>query len=161
AGSAGRSRRTPGAYRRGRLALRTDRRQRPSGRRWADRYLDRLQRTQDLRCDRRGLRLQSGKHPASDPLQTGDGSHARPELAGRRELTEVLVNKSQSNALTKRQKAAILMVAIGPEAVGKLFKHLREEDIENLTLDVARLGKVTPDQRRQTIAEFHEMCLAQ
>src|ERR1051325_5882823 len=53
------------------------------------------------------------------------------------------------------------MVAIGPEAVAKLFKHLREEDIENLTLDVARLGKVTPDQRRQTIAEFHEMCLAQ
>jgi flagellar motor switch protein FliG len=63
--------------------------------------------------------------------------------------------------LTKRQKAAVLLVAIGPEAVAKVFKYLREEDVEALTLEVARLGVVTPEIRRQVIAEFHEMCLAQ
>jgi flagellar motor switch protein FliG len=63
--------------------------------------------------------------------------------------------------LTNREKAAVLLVALGPEATAKIFKHLREEDIENLTLDVARLGKVTPEARRQVVAEFHEMCLAQ
>jgi len=71
------------------------------------------------------------------------------------------VNRANPNVLSKRQKAAILLVAMGPEAVAKLFKHMREEDVENLTLDVARLGKVTPEQRRQTIMEFHDMCLAQ
>ena len=71
------------------------------------------------------------------------------------------MNRSVPNVLTKRQKAAILLVAIGPEAVAKLFKHMRDEDVEALTLDVARLGKVTPEQRRQTIMEFHDMCLAQ
>lgn len=63
--------------------------------------------------------------------------------------------------LTNREKAAVLLVALGPEATAKIYKHLREEDVENLALDVARLGKVTPEIRRQVVAEFHEMCLAQ
>ena len=71
------------------------------------------------------------------------------------------MNRSAPTVLSKRQKAAILLVAIGPEAVAKLFKHMRDDEVEALTLDVARLGKVTPDQRRQTIMEFHDMCLAQ
>jgi flagellar motor switch protein FliG len=53
------------------------------------------------------------------------------------------------------------MVALGPEASAKIFKHLREEDIDNITLEVARLGKVASEARRQVVAEFHEMCLAQ
>jgi flagellar motor switch protein FliG len=63
--------------------------------------------------------------------------------------------------ITPRQKAAILLVALGADASAKIFKFLRDEDIETLTLDVARLGKVTPDTRRDVVAEFHEMCLAQ
>ena len=62
---------------------------------------------------------------------------------------------------TNRQKAATLLVALGAEATAKIFKHLGEDDIEGLTLDVARLGKVTPENRRTAVAEFHEMCLAQ
>ena len=71
------------------------------------------------------------------------------------------MSRSQLNQMTNRQKAATLLVAIGPEATAKIFKHLRDEDIENLTLDVARLGKIGPEARRQIVAEFHEMCLAQ
>jgi flagellar motor switch protein FliG len=67
----------------------------------------------------------------------------------------------QTNNLTNRQKAAVLMVALGPEAAARVFKHLREDEIENITLEVARLGRVSSETRRQIIAEFHEMCLAQ
>jgi flagellar motor switch protein FliG len=63
--------------------------------------------------------------------------------------------------LSNREKAAVLLVALGPDPTAKIFKHLREDDIESLTLDVARLGRVTPEIRRQVVAEFHEMCLAQ
>ena len=34
--------------------------------------------------------------------------------------------------LTNRQKAAILLVALGPDASGKLYRHLPQEDIEQL-----------------------------
>ena len=68
---------------------------------------------------------------------------------------------TQSPQLSSRQKAAILMVALGAEASAKIFKHLREDEIENMTLEVARMGKIAPEARRQVVHDFHEMCIAQ
>ncbi len=68
---------------------------------------------------------------------------------------------STSPILTSRQKAAILIVALGPEASAKIFKHLREDEVESVTLEVARLGKIAPESRRQVVADFYEMCVAQ
>jgi flagellar motor switch protein FliG len=53
------------------------------------------------------------------------------------------------------------MVALGPEGSAQIFKHLREDEIDNLTLEVARLGKVPSELRRQVVADFYEMCIAQ
>src|SRR4028118_1681768 len=63
--------------------------------------------------------------------------------------------------LTRRQKAAILLVAVGPEASGKLYQHLPQDEVEQMTLEVARLGRVGPELREQVVAEYREMCLAQ
>lgn len=71
------------------------------------------------------------------------------------------MSRAQLNTLSNRQKAAIILIALGPEAVARVFRHMTEENVEAITLDIARLGKVTPEQRRQVVAEFHEMCLAQ
>ncbi len=68
---------------------------------------------------------------------------------------------TQAPQLSSRQKAAILMVALGAEASAKIFKHLREDEIENMTLEVARMGKIAPEARRQVVHDFHEMCIAQ
>lgn len=68
---------------------------------------------------------------------------------------------ARSLNLTKRQKAAIVLIALGPEATAKIFHHLPEEDVEMLTIEVARLGKVGHTDRNAVIAEFHDMCLAQ
>lgn len=43
----------------------------------------------------------------------------------------------QSNELTNKQKAAILLIALGPEISAQVFKHLREDEIEKLTLEIA------------------------
>jgi len=69
--------------------------------------------------------------------------------------------RTATPAVSPRQKAAVLMVALGVEATAKLFKHLREDEIENVTIEVARLGKISSETRRQVVEEFHEMCLAQ
>lgn len=69
--------------------------------------------------------------------------------------------RGQTAAVTNRQKAAVLMVALGAEATAKIFQHMRDEEVEGLTLEVARLGRVNPEIRRQVVAEFREMCMAQ
>lgn len=63
--------------------------------------------------------------------------------------------------LTGAQKAAILMVVLGTDVSSEVFKHLREDEIETLTLEIANLPKVTPEEREQVINEFHEIMIAQ
>lgn len=59
------------------------------------------------------------------------------------------------------QKAAILLIALGPEKSSLIFKHLKEEEIEDLTLEIANTKSVTPQVKDKVINEFYEVCLAQ
>ena len=59
------------------------------------------------------------------------------------------------------QKAAILLIALGPERSAGIFKHLKEEEIEELTLEIANTRSVTPQVKEEVINEFYEVCLAQ
>ena len=59
------------------------------------------------------------------------------------------------------QKAAILLIALGPERSAMIFKHLKEEEIEELTLEIANTRSVTPQIKEEVIEEFYQVCLAQ
>ncbi|MBU1782307.1 flagellar motor switch protein FliG [bacterium] len=63
--------------------------------------------------------------------------------------------------LTGRQKAATLLVTLGSESSAKVFKHLRDEEIEQITLEIARLPKVESDTRKEVMKEFQQMLMAQ
>ena len=52
------------------------------------------------------------------------------------------------------QKAAILLIALGPERSSNIFKHLKEEEIEELTLEIANTRSVTPQIKEEVIDEF-------
>lgn len=63
--------------------------------------------------------------------------------------------------LTGLQKAAILLIALGPEKSATVFKHLKEEEIEELTLEIANTRSISPQVKETVINEFYEICLAQ
>ncbi|RIX51828.1 flagellar motor switch protein FliG [Paenibacillus nanensis] len=63
--------------------------------------------------------------------------------------------------LTGRQKAAILLITLGPEVSAQIFKHLRDEEIEQLTLEIANVRKVDSHDRELILSEFHQICMAQ
>lgn len=63
--------------------------------------------------------------------------------------------------ITGKQKAALLLVSLGPETSAQVFKNLSEDEIEQLTLEIANIRKVDPDQKDAILEEFHEMCIAQ
>lgn len=65
-----------------------------------------------------------------------------------------------AQGLTGIQKAAILMIALGAERSAEVVKHLGDTEIEQLTLEMANVGKVSPDQRDYVVEEFHQMCIA-
>ena len=59
------------------------------------------------------------------------------------------------------QKGAILLITLGPERSAMIFKHLKEEEIEDLTLEIANTRSVTPQIKEQVMEEFYQVCLAQ
>ncbi|GFN31898.1 flagellar motor switch protein FliG [Paenibacillus xylaniclasticus] len=69
--------------------------------------------------------------------------------------------KSYGGGLTGRQKAAILLITLGPEVSAEIFKQLHEDEIEQLTLEIANVRKVDSTEREQILTEFHQICMAQ
>ncbi len=59
------------------------------------------------------------------------------------------------------EKAAILLITLGPEKSAMIFKHLKEEEIEQLTLEIANTSSVSPQTKEKVLNEFYEICLAQ
>ncbi|NLK86688.1 MAG: flagellar motor switch protein FliG [Clostridiaceae bacterium] len=60
-----------------------------------------------------------------------------------------------------REKAAMLLISLGPEKSAEIFKHLKEEEIEQLTLEIANIRTVTPEEKERVMEEFYQICLAQ
>ena len=58
------------------------------------------------------------------------------------------------------QKAAILLITLGPEHSARVVQHLSDPEIEQLTLEMANIRKIAPESRNQVIEEFHQMCIA-
>lgn len=63
--------------------------------------------------------------------------------------------------MTPEQKAAAVVVSLGADKASKIYKHLSESDIERLTIEVAKLGHVTPEQMEAVLDEFYKTCLTQ
>ncbi len=59
------------------------------------------------------------------------------------------------------QKTAVLLIALGPEKSASIFKHLKEDEIEQLTLEIANTRSISPAVKEEVINDFYEVCLAQ
>ena len=71
------------------------------------------------------------------------------------------MGKNGDSEISGVQKAAILLIALGPEKSSQIFKHLKEEEIEELTLEIANTKSITAQTKDEVIKEFYEICLAQ
>ena len=68
---------------------------------------------------------------------------------------------ARDDKMSGLQKSAILLIALGPEKSSSIFKHLKEEEIEELTLEIANTRSITPQIKEGIIDEFYQLCLAQ
>lgn len=68
---------------------------------------------------------------------------------------------ARSNELSGKQKAAILIVSLGTEVSAKVMKSLREDEIEDLTMEIANLKRVSAEIKDKVVEEFLQICVAQ
>jgi flagellar motor switch protein FliG len=68
--------------------------------------------------------------------------------------------KVQLKDLNGRQKAAIFLVSVGSDISAEIFKYLREDEIETLTYEIARLETIEPKLKDSVLSEFQELMMA-
>lgn len=83
----------------------------------------------------------------------------RENLLSSREGQEGEVQQKITEGFTGRQKAAVLLVAIGIENSLKIMTHLNPSEVEEITLEIASLGNVLPELRDEVMEEFLERSL--
>ncbi|WP_080874760.1 flagellar motor switch protein FliG [Oceanobacillus timonensis] len=68
---------------------------------------------------------------------------------------------ARKNTLTGRQKAAILLISLGPDVSAQVYKYLSEEEIEKLSLDISSVKKVDSNLKEDILDQFHQIAVAQ
>ncbi|RST75483.1 flagellar motor switch protein FliG [Siminovitchia acidinfaciens] len=59
------------------------------------------------------------------------------------------------------QKAAVLLISLGPDTASKIYKQLTEKEVEKLTMEISSLRNVTAEKKDKVVGEFHQIALAQ
>ena len=61
--------------------------------------------------------------------------------------------------LTSAQKAAAVVVALGAEKASLLYKYMEADDVEQLTIEVAKLGFLNGAQTEDVLKDFYQVCM--
>ena len=72
---------------------------------------------------------------------------------------QTAAKSSKTVELSTAQKAAAVIIALGAEKASLLYKFMEDEEVEQLTLEVARLGVLTVQQTEDILNEFYQLCL--
>lgn len=68
---------------------------------------------------------------------------------------------ANNKAIGTEQKAAAVVVALGTEKASKLYKYLSTEEVEALTIEVAKLGHLQAEETEEILDDFYKNCLTQ
>jgi len=71
------------------------------------------------------------------------------------------MSSGKSDYMTGLKRTAILLITLGPEKAANIFKYLKEEEIEAITLEIANTRSVSSEVKEEILSEFYEVCLAQ
>lgn len=66
-----------------------------------------------------------------------------------------------TETLTSTKKAAAIIVALGAERASEVYKYLSEEEVEQLSLEIAKLDRLSPEEMQATVEDFYGLCITQ
>ena len=69
--------------------------------------------------------------------------------------------RNTTKGLSPLARAAAVIVALGSDEAASVYKYLTEEEIERLSVEVAKLEKLTPSDLQEVIDDFYGLCTTQ
>jgi len=68
---------------------------------------------------------------------------------------------ASTGTLTSAKKAAAVVVALGAERASEVYKYLSEEEVEQISLEIAKLDRLSPEDMQATVEDFYGLCVTQ
>jgi flagellar motor switch protein FliG len=62
--------------------------------------------------------------------------------------------------ISDKQKAALIIISLGAEKAARIYRYLKEEEVEQITVEVASIHRVDSEKVESTMLEFFDLCLA-
>lgn len=66
-----------------------------------------------------------------------------------------------ADKLTDKQKAAAIIISLGADDASRIYKYLKEDEVEQLTYEISRLQHLSPQTMESTLKDFYDLCLTQ
>ena len=97
----------------------------------------------------------------AEAKQKPEEAQAQQQQQAPEQKTEAQASGSMRQNITGKQKAAMLLISIGPEKSAEILRHLKEEEVEEITKAVAGIKKLKNTYQEKVIEEFYNLSLAQ
>lgn len=63
--------------------------------------------------------------------------------------------------LTALQRAAVIIISLGAQRASDIYKFLKEEEVEQLSLEIAKMDRLSEEEMQETIEDFYGLCVTQ
>ncbi|MCI8492907.1 MULTISPECIES: flagellar motor switch protein FliG [Anaerotruncus] len=63
--------------------------------------------------------------------------------------------------LTALQRAAVIIISLGAQRASDIYKFLKEEEVEQLSLEIAKMERLSEEEMQETIEDFYGLCVTQ
>ena len=72
-----------------------------------------------------------------------------------------MASKQQDGELAPAKKVALVLASMGAETASSIYKHLSDDDVEAISVELARMEYHSIDVVEEVLNEFYELCLTQ
>ncbi|MBP1563831.1 MAG: flagellar motor switch protein FliG [Oscillospiraceae bacterium] len=72
-----------------------------------------------------------------------------------------MASKQQDGELAPAKKVALVLASMGAETASSIYKHLSDDDVETISVELARMEYHSIDVVEEVLNEFYELCLTQ
>lgn len=79
--------------------------------------------------------------------------------AGESKSSTTARGKSSIAQMTSAQRAAAVIIALGADKASEIYKFMEPEEVEQLTVEVARMGFLNSEQTEEILRDYHQMCM--
>lgn len=94
--------------------------------------------------------------------EAGEAPSSLPAKAAELQDTSLnAVKEDDAETLSGAQKSAVLLIALGVDAAGEVLRKLDDHEVEQISIEIARLRNVSSEVVESVLVEYHDMAIAQ